>query len=128
MEMFEELALSTASYAPRIWKKYVDDTFCIMEAEHVDRFLSHINNLRPTIKFTMEQEKEGSLPFLDTLLTRGKEGKINISVYRKTTHTDQYLQYSSHHPEYVKRGTASCLFHQARAVAVGETYRRKNTT
>ena len=57
IDMFEELALSTASHAPRIWKRYVDDTFCVMEAEHVDQFLSHIENLRPTIKFTMEQEK-----------------------------------------------------------------------
>ena len=125
MEMFEELALRTAPHAPRIWKRYVDDTFCIMEAEHVDLFLSHINSLRPTIKFTMEQEKEGSLPFLDILLTRGKEGKVNISIYRKTTHTDRYLQYSSHHPEHVKRGTASCLFHRARTVAVGENIQKE---
>ena len=27
MEMFEELALKTASHAPRIWKRYVDDSF-----------------------------------------------------------------------------------------------------
>ena len=40
MEMFEELALKTASHAPRIWKRYVDDTFCIMKAEHVDHFLT----------------------------------------------------------------------------------------
>ena len=61
----------------------------------MDHLLNHINDLHPTIKFTMEQEKEGSLPFLDTLLTRNKEGKMNISVCRKTTHTDRYLQYSS---------------------------------
>ena len=66
----------------------VDDSLCIMEAEHVDPFLGHINSLCPTIKFTMEQEKEGSLPFLDTLLTWGKEGKINIGIYRKSTHMD----------------------------------------
>ena len=98
----------------------VDDTFCIMEAEHVDDFLNHLNDLRPTIKFTMEKEKEGSLPFLDTLLTTTKEGNLNISVYRKTTHTDRDLQYSSHHPQHVKRGMASCLFHCARTIATGE--------
>ena len=125
MEMFEEQALRTAPHAPRIWKRYVDDTFCIMVTEHVDQFLNYLNNLRPTIKFTMEQEKEGSLPFLDTLLTRGKQGNINISVYRKTTHTDRYLQYSSHHPGYVKRGMASCLFHRARTVAVGDNIQKE---
>ena len=74
----------------------------------------------------MEQEKEGSCPFLGTLLTRTKGGKINISAYRKTTHTDRYLQYSSHHPQYVKKKRmASCLFHCARTKAVGEKHRKK---
>ena len=93
--------------------------------EHLDHILNHINDLRPTIKFTMEQEKEGSFPFLDALLTRNKEGKGNTSVYRKTTHTDRYLQYSSHHPEYVKRGMASCLFHHARTLAVGANIQKE---
>ena len=96
-----------------------------MEAEQVDLFLGHINSLRPTIKFTMEQEKEGSLPFLDTLLTWRKKGKIDIGIYRKSMHTDRYLQYSSHHPEHVKRGMASCLFHRARTIAVGENIQKE---
>ena len=125
MEMFEELALRTALHAPRIWKRYVDDTFCVMEREHVELFLEHINSLRSSIQFTMEMEKEGTLPFLDTLLTRGTEGKIHTSVYRKPTHTDRYLQNSSHHPLHVKRGIASCLFHRARTVATGDNIRRE---
>ena len=35
MEMFEELALRTATTCPRIWKRYVDNTFCVMERIHV---------------------------------------------------------------------------------------------
>ena len=27
-----------------------------------DEFLNHLNNIRPSVKFTMEKEKEGSLP------------------------------------------------------------------
>ena len=92
MEMFEELALTTAPHAPRIWKRYVDDTFCIMEAEHVDHFLNHLNDLRPTIKFTMEQEKDGNLPFLDTLLSRTKKRKLEHQCIQKD-HT--YRQISS---------------------------------
>ena len=69
MEMFEDLALRT-TLAPRIWKRYVDDTFCVMEKRHTQAFLDHLNSVRSTIKFTMELENDGSLPFLDTLLTR----------------------------------------------------------
>ena len=73
----------------------------------------------------MELERDGSLPFLDTLLTRREDGTINTSVYRKPTHTDRYLQYTSHHPGYVKRGVVSCLFHRARTVAAGEEVSRE---
>ena len=124
MEMFEDLALRT-ELAPRIWRRYVDDTFCVMEKEHSEAFLDHLNTLRPTIQFTMELEMDRSLPFLDTLLTRREDGSINIGVYRKMTHTDRYLHYSSHHPEHMKRGVASCLFHRARTVAVGENIKKE---
>ena len=31
MESFEEQAVTTSSYEPRIWKRYVDDTFTILD-------------------------------------------------------------------------------------------------
>ena len=61
----------------------------------------------------MEREKNCSLPFLDTFVTRLINGELDISVYRKPTHTDRYLNYSSHHPEHVKRGMVQCLFNRA---------------
>ena len=124
MEMFEDLALQRTQ-VPRIWKRYVDDTFCVMEEQNTSVFLDHLNSLRPTILFTMELEKDGSLPFLDTLLTRRTDGGLDVSVYRKPTHTDRYLHYSSHHPSYVKRSVASSLFHRARTIASGENVGRE---
>ena len=86
MEFFEELALESAPSRPRFWKRYVDDIFGILRTSDVDGLLSHLNSLRPTIKFTMELEEEGSLPFLDTKLTRLADGKLDITVYRKDAH------------------------------------------
>ena len=34
MESFEEQAMTTSSYEPRIWKRYVDDTFTILDREN----------------------------------------------------------------------------------------------
>ena len=44
----------------------------------------------------MEEESNGELAFPNTLLKRNN-GEISVLVYRKPTHTDQYLHYSSHH-------------------------------
>ena len=41
----------------------------------------------------MEVESNGELAFLDTLLKRNN-GEISVLVYRKPTHTDQYLHYT----------------------------------
>ena len=77
---------------PWIWKRYnvyVDDTFCEIEEEHVNSLLDHLNKQRHTIKFTMKKEENRSLPFLDKLLKRREDGRLDISVYRKPTHTNR---------------------------------------
>ena len=67
MEFFEELALRTAPDRPRIWKRYVDDTFTLVKKGEL---LIHLNSIRPSIKLTTELEEGGSIPFLDTRVTR----------------------------------------------------------
>ena len=106
MEVFEVKALATCppDCKPRIWKRYVDDTFTIVNRESVDGLLNHLNNQEPSIRFTMETEENSTIPFLDTLVHREPNGQLTTTVYRKPTHTDQYLAYDSHHPQSVKRG------------------------
>ena len=57
-----------------------------------------------------------NIAFLDTLVTREPDGKLHTSVYRKPTHTDQYLAYDSHHPQSVKRGIVKCLHDRAKRI------------
>ena len=75
-------------------------------------FFHHINNLHQNIKFTMEEESNGELAFLDTLL-KWNNGDISVVVCRKPTHTDQYLNYSSHHQTSCKESVVSSLFNTA---------------
>ena len=49
MESFEEQAITTSSYQPRIWKRYMDNTFTILDRENVDDFSQYLNNQQPSI-------------------------------------------------------------------------------
>ena len=111
MEAFEEQAIESAPYKPKVWKRYVDDTFTILGRGNVDRFLHHLNSQQTTIRFTKETEKESKVAFLDTSVSREPDGRLTTSVYRKPTHTGQY---DSHHPQSVKRGIVKCLYDRAK--------------
>ena len=63
----------------------------------------------------MEEESKGELAFLDTLLKQNN-GEISVLVYRKPTHTDQYLHYSSHHQTSCKESVVSSLFNRAYSI------------
>ena len=80
---FEEQAITTSSYELSIWKRYVDDTFTILDRENIDDFLQHLNNQQPSIRFTMETEKDNKLTFLDTAVLTEPDGRLTTSVYRK---------------------------------------------
>ena len=92
MESFEHRAITSAVNPPRLWKKYVDDTFVILQQSHKEEFLQHINSVDPSSIFTTEETRpDGSIPFLDTLITPQKDGTLTTSVYRKPTQTDLYF-------------------------------------
>ena len=95
----------------------VDDTFVIHKEANKQGFLQHINSVDPTIKFTVEDNKEdGSIPFLDTILKPEENGSPSITVYRKPTHTDQYLEWDSHHNLSAKFSVINTLSHRAQTV------------
>ena len=117
MVYLEQKALSTAPHPPRFWHRYVDDTFVIHKEANNQGFLQHINSVDPAIRFTVEDNKEdGSIPFLDTIVKQQADGTLSITVYRKPTHIDQYLQWDSHHHLSVKFSVIQTLSYRASTV------------
>ncbi|XP_078380796.1 uncharacterized protein LOC144663661 [Oculina patagonica] len=114
MEIIEESAITASSTPPKIWKRYVDDSFVIIKKHSVASFhdTSTLNSIDSKIAFTIEHESNGQIPFLDTLVSRSN-GVITIDVYRKSTHTDRYLDFYSHHEKKHKLSTASTLLNRA---------------
>jgi len=54
--------------------------------------------VHPRIQWTFEIEKNNVLGFLDVLIRREDDGSFTTSVFRKKTHSDRYLHFSSDHP------------------------------
>ena len=63
----------------------------------------------------MEEESNGQLAFLDTLL-KWNNGKIAALVYRMPTHTDWYLHYSCRQQTSCKESVVSSLFNRAYSI------------
>ena len=116
MTHLEENALQTAPFQPLCWYRKVDDTFVIIDKTNDPKqLLDHLNSQHPRMKFTMEEEANNQLPFLDVLVQR-QDNQLVTSVYRKPTHTDQYLHFTSNHPLQVKKGIISTLTRRAKNI------------
>lgn len=62
----------------------------------------HIKSVDSKIKFTSEDVKDNSLPFLECEVHIEEGRSPSVGVYRKPM--DQYLLFDSHHPLENKRG------------------------
>ena len=98
--------------------RYVDDTHTKQKSTHTEEFLTHINSIDPHIQFTTEEKTNGALAFLDTLSVRQPDGSLKVKVYRKPTHTDQYLLFDSNHPLDHKLGVVKTLHKRAHTIVI----------
>ncbi len=77
-----------AQYRPRLWLRYVNDTFVIINRNDLEHFHKIINSMNARITFSREEEQNNQMPFLNVLVQRHIDGKINTSVYRKSSTSD----------------------------------------
>ena len=76
----------------------------------------------PSIQFTMDGFKEdGSIPFLDTIITPQPDGTFSIGFYRKPTLTDLYLRWDSYHNMSTKYSVINTLLHRAHTICSTST-------
>ena len=111
MKEIEDSAINTTPVPPRYWKRYVDNSFCIIKKNTVSSFHDSLNSIDPHISLTIEHENNCQISFLNTLVSQDN-GKLSTNVYWKPTHTDKYLDFHSHHDNNHKISTAATLIHR----------------
>jgi len=112
------LATAPVDLKAKLWNRYVDDISEIVRKTSVDELTYFLNNLDKSgsIKFTYKMEPEGKLQFLDLLIVRNKEGDVKLHMHRKPNYTDQYLNFSSHHPIEHKMSVVRILLERSQSL------------
>ena len=83
--------------------------------------LDQLNSFHKQMQFTYEVEHNNKLPFLDVLIIKNAN-KIDITVYRKPTNTDVYLNWNTHALTTWKRRTLRTILSCAYTICSSETY------
>lgn len=118
MEKMED-KLGKEDLIPRFWARYVDDVFAIVHRDEVEETLRSINCVHRNIRFTMEIEENGRLPFLDLEVKR-REGKIELGIYRKPTSTQRFIPNESNHHDRHKTAAFRTMIHRLYSIAMKE--------
>ncbi|BHF79242.1 hypothetical protein SprV_0602236200 [Sparganum proliferum] len=97
-------------HKPKFWARYVDDTVVVIEWDQALTSKERLNNVFQDIQFTMEEEENNQLAFLDVLVGRRDSGGLKTKVFRKATNTMQVLNFNSNHPISHKRSCVRTLY------------------
>lgn len=78
----------------------------------MDHLINTLNTQHPNIKFTYEKEQNGKLAFLDVILDRNNDKRIDVAVYRKSTNTDRFITNDSFVPKSTKMSAISSMVYR----------------
>jgi len=79
--------------------RYVDDILIVYKESktNIHNILDAFNNTVPNLSFTLEEEVENKINFLDVTITRNYNS-LNFDIYRKLSFTDTIIPNNSCHP------------------------------
>ena len=96
-----------AALLKKMFKRYVNDGF-ILWPKHldIDKFIEILNQLHPSIRFTIVKgtEENGlqTNTFLDIKIIKHMDNTLETVIFFKTTNNLHCLEYDSFHPQHVK--------------------------
>ena len=116
MSNLENKIIPQLQNKPTLYIRYVDDTLLLVDSfEHMENIKQTFNN-SSVLKFTSEIEKSSQINFLDTTIQR-RNGQYELSVYKKQSASDDYINFQSICPEQYKTGVIKTLIYRAYHIA-----------
>ncbi|CAJ0955525.1 unnamed protein product [Ranitomeya imitator] len=109
----------------RIWRRYIDDIFCIWDGpiDSLIAFDKHLNNVWPELKFSL-QYNLARISFLDTLISKTDEGGLSIDLFSKPTDRNSLLHYNSCHPPSIKNAIPKSQFQRVNRIVSDDTTKK----
>ena len=91
-------------FKPVYYKRYMDDIFLLFRSpHHLEKVNEYLNTKHANIKFTSEKEVNGSVPFLDLLISQNEEG-FTTTGYHKPAFSGVYSNFNSFIADEYKHG------------------------
>lgn len=113
MDVLLDEVTSRLSFPLPFIKKYVDDLVTAVPYNKIEETLTIFNSYCDKLQFTIEEERDGRLPFLDMTLCRNtSDGSISTVWYRKPTSSGKMLNFLSAHNINQKISTATGFIHR----------------
>ena len=122
MEDFEKAALTNyptgdATIRPTnailFWLRKADNTIMAIHNDRIKSLHTYLNSIHTDVQWTKEIETNGRIAMLDVTIIRNTNGTLDFDVYRKPTHTNQYIHFNSHQPLSHKFSTIHSLTRRA---------------
>ena len=127
MGYFKEKYVATYPKQPFLWKRFIDDIFIIWTygPEELSQFVTHLNSVHDTIKFTCEHSLH-SVDFLDITIQMTPTNRLSTTLFCKPTDTHNYLLYSSEHPRHLLNGIPYSQFLRVRRICSDSSEFKRN--
>lgn len=108
LEILQEEMIKKLHFRLPFFIRYVDDILTAIPADKVNEIKNVFNKYNQHIQFTIEEEKNQRISFLELLCIRENQS-IKTDWYHKDTWSGRYLNFNSHLPMTYKRNTVALL-------------------
>ena len=109
--MMTELEKIVVSDLIKFYIRYVDDILLLAKENDIDNIVQQFNAFDDNLKFAINRFTDNNVHFLDIKINRDE-----TDLFYKTTHTGQYIDFTSQTPWKLKTACVKALYHRAKKI------------